>query len=88
MPLPPKLVRRLVLAPLVFVLSLAFLGMAPALLLAAAFFDLERPLACSMRPIRTSSTNVPSRRMETAGTVSMASFCRKASANSSQRTSF
>ena len=40
MPLPPKLVRRLVLAPLVFVLSLAFLGMAPALLLAAAFFDL------------------------------------------------
>ena len=40
MPLPPKLVRRLVLAPLVFVLSLAFLALAPALFLAAVLTDL------------------------------------------------
>src|ERR1041385_7745614 len=40
MPLPPRIVRRLVLGPLVLVLTLAFIALAPALFLAAAIADL------------------------------------------------
>src|SRR5438552_437957 len=39
-PLPPRLVRRLVLAPLVLVLSLVLLALCPVFLLAAAIADL------------------------------------------------
>lgn len=41
--LPPRIVRRLVLAPLALVLSLAFLAASPLLLLAAAIADLFLP---------------------------------------------
>src|SRR6266536_1174254 len=40
MPPPPRIVRRLVLGPLVLVLSLAFIALSPVLLLAAAVTDL------------------------------------------------
>src|ERR1041385_8379454 len=40
MPLPPRIVRRLVLGPLVLVLPLAFIALPPALFLAAAIADL------------------------------------------------
>src|SRR5439155_21804349 len=40
MPLPPRIVRRLVLGPLVLGLSLALIALAPALVLAAAVTDL------------------------------------------------
>lgn len=42
-PLPPKIVRRLVLAPLAFALSLALLALSPVFLLAAALADLFLP---------------------------------------------
>jgi hypothetical protein len=41
--LPPRVVRRLVLAPLALVLSLAILALSPALLLVAAIADLVLP---------------------------------------------
>ncbi len=40
MPLPPKIVRRLILGPLALALSVAFVGLAPVLFLGAAITDL------------------------------------------------
>ena len=41
--MPPKIVRRLVIAPLIFVLCLVLIGASPILLLAAATADLFLP---------------------------------------------
>ena len=55
LPIPPKLVRRLVVAPLVVVLDLAILALSPLLALVAV---LASPLAGAWRPLRVVAMGV------------------------------
>lgn len=67
--LPPRIVRRLVLAPLALVLSLALIALSPLLLLAAAIADLFLP--GSWRTVRLVAFAVCYLALEVAGLIIM-----------------
>jgi hypothetical protein len=67
--LPPRIIRRLILAPLAFVLSLALIAASPALLLVAAIADLFLP--GSWRTVRLTAFAVSYLALELAGLVVM-----------------